>query len=231
MTTIPETLKGFKCYPINRGDKMKPGAGMTFKLSAPAEVYLAVMDRGNPTLGQAWEKTDMKMDWMGDHVPFKDLIYKKSAPAGELKVSEHDGSAGKKKKTFGIPHLLIVPANIEVSISPSKKQKKMIPIHRDKLKPGASLTFKLSAPTEVRLIVMDPESPELGDGWENTNEVWSCKDGSFAAPIYKKKASAGLHTIPEPNGVSNIKKTRQGISHFLILPVNIKVSISESKEI
>ncbi|EDM27038.1 hypothetical protein LNTAR_07334 [Lentisphaera araneosa HTCC2155] len=47
---------------------------------------------------------------------------------------------------------------------------------------------------------------------------------------YKKKASAGLHTIPEPNSLSGTKKTSQGVSHLLILPVNIEVSFSPSKE-
>jgi len=119
LTSIPESLKGFKTYPIERGDKLKPGKGMTVTLSAPTEVYLAVMDRGDLKLDESWEKTNMKLDWMGDHVPFTDFIYKKKAPAGTLKIPGHSGKSGKKKITYGIPHLLIVPSSTQVT---SKKK-------------------------------------------------------------------------------------------------------------
>ena len=47
LKSIPESLKGYKSYPIERGDKLKPGKGITVTLSVPTEVYLAVMDRYN----------------------------------------------------------------------------------------------------------------------------------------------------------------------------------------
>ena len=66
----------------------------------------------------------MKMDWMGDHVPFIDLVYKKAAPAGELKVPEHEEVTGKKKKTYGVPHLLMVPSSIQVTEVAANAQQK-----------------------------------------------------------------------------------------------------------
>ena len=114
-TSIPEALKGSKCYPIERGDKLKPGKGMTVKLSAPTVLYLAVMERGDFKLDESWEKTTMKLTWHGDHVPFTDLIFKKNVPAGTFTVPEHNGKSGKKRVSYGIPHLLIVPSKVQVS--------------------------------------------------------------------------------------------------------------------
>ena len=135
LMTIPESLKGFNTYPLERGDKAKPGQGTTVTLSESAVVYLAVMDRGGPSFDPSWEKTDMKMEWMGDHVPFVDVIYKKTAPAGKLEVPEHKG---KFKRTYGVPNMLIVPPTVKVKgltakIEEKRKQPNIIFILADDL--------------------------------------------------------------------------------------------------
>jgi len=113
LTSIPEALAGFKCYPLERGDGAKPGCGASVQLNAPAEVYLAVMQRGKVTIDPSWEKTDLTLGWIAaGKVSFTDVIYKKAAQAGQLDVSEHNGN---ERKQYGVPHLLIVPSSIQLT--------------------------------------------------------------------------------------------------------------------
>jgi len=112
LTSIPESLAGFKCYPLERGSATKPGRGTSVQLNAPAEVYLAVMQRGKPTIDPSWEKTNLTLKWSIGKKKISDVIYKKAAQAGQLEVPVNNG---KLKKQYGIPNLLIVPASIQVA--------------------------------------------------------------------------------------------------------------------
>ena len=120
ITKIPESLAGFKCYPLERGLGTKPGRGASVQLNAPAEVYLAVMQRGTPSIDSSWEKTHLRLEWSVAGKSFSDVLYKKAAPAGRLEVPEHNG---KTKKQYGLPHLLMVPPSVQVAAVSSENVK------------------------------------------------------------------------------------------------------------
>ena len=90
---------------LPRGEGKEPGAGGTFRVDKPVWVYLAVFDRGQPTLA-GWEPTRLHLTWVnaGNDL-LVDRIVKRRFPAGQIEIPPHDGTDG---RSFGVPHLTLI---------------------------------------------------------------------------------------------------------------------------
>ena len=99
---IPDSLKYIPCVAVERGDSNKPGKGFTFKISAPATVYIAVLDRGDYTPPAGWKKFHLKLTWMKN---LTDTVYCRSFKAGIVEIPSHTGKSG---PNYGVPHTAFV---------------------------------------------------------------------------------------------------------------------------
>jgi|GEM_PF-748049 len=108
--SVPDELRGQLYVTIARGEWDKLGAGYSFRVNQPVTVYLAVQERGNPTLPEGWEQTFYRLEYFA---PMKDggrrrcfdSIWKKNFPAGKIEIPPHDGTDG---RYFGVPNMAIV---------------------------------------------------------------------------------------------------------------------------
>jgi hypothetical protein len=80
-------------------------------MCAPAEVYIAVHDRGEFVLPKGWRKTAWKTNWSKG---ITDTVCVKKFEAGTVEVPGHSGTEG---GNYGLPHAAFVPAGIAVSKS------------------------------------------------------------------------------------------------------------------
>lgn len=110
LTKVPEKLAGKTTVLIDRGDGTKAGVAWTFTLDADAQLYVAVLRRGKPTLPPEWKKTEWTVEWQtGDgKASFIDDIYTFRAAKGPVKIPGHDGRD--EGGTHGVPHLVILAA-------------------------------------------------------------------------------------------------------------------------
>jgi hypothetical protein len=100
-TTIPDPLAGLTAISPHRGPSTsEPGPAYQVRLTRPGAVYLAVHDRGNPTVPDGWAPTGLTLGW-GNH---QDDIYARLIDAPTtLDIPAHDGRAG----GFGVPHMVL----------------------------------------------------------------------------------------------------------------------------
>jgi len=105
---LPKKLKPMRRVVVYRGDSKERTGGFSFKISAPAEIHIAVHSRGGFVPPDGWKKTGLKTEWSnGD-----DTIYVKHFEAGTVNVPGHDGKQG---DYFGFPHAAFVPMDVTVS--------------------------------------------------------------------------------------------------------------------
>jgi arylsulfatase A-like enzyme len=100
--TLPDVLAELPCVVIPRGDSSWRAPGFKFQISAPADIYLAVHDRGGYEPGVDWKKIDLKLLWGKGQT---DTVYLKSFKAGVVEIPGHTGQSG---AYFGIPHTAFV---------------------------------------------------------------------------------------------------------------------------
>jgi len=106
---LPAELKGLTCVTKPRGSSSRPGAGFKFAVNEPAEVFIAVHNRGDYTPPAPWKKTDLKVTWeRGD-----DTVYKRRVDAGTVKVPPHTGKEG---SYYGFPHMAFVKGSSRLSV-------------------------------------------------------------------------------------------------------------------
>jgi hypothetical protein len=98
-----------QCVVVPRGNSKREAEGFSFKINAPAEVYIAVHDRGGYVPPEGWRKTASRTSWS---TGLTDTVYVKKFEAGTVNVPEHGGKSG---NSYGVPHAAFVPAGIAVS--------------------------------------------------------------------------------------------------------------------
>ena len=98
-----------QCVAMPRGDSKQPGEGFSFEISAPAEVYIAVHDRGEFVPPKGWRKTESKTIWF---TGLTDTIYVKRFEAGTITIPGHSGKSG---SNYGLPHVAFVQAGIAIT--------------------------------------------------------------------------------------------------------------------
>jgi len=106
---LPQELNAMQCVVVSRGGSKEEAEGFSFKANAPAEVYIAVHDRGEFVPPEGWRKTALKTNWSKG---ITDTVYVKRFEAGTVNVPGHSGKEG---DNYGIPHAAFVPAGIAVS--------------------------------------------------------------------------------------------------------------------
>lgn len=97
--TVPGELAGLQAVSVPRGNSGKSGTGYSFKISAPATVYLLVDNRLKGDI-KGWNKTKLTAVWIAHKNDFKDKVYIKDFPAGEVKVPANPAGI--------IPHMAVV---------------------------------------------------------------------------------------------------------------------------
>ena len=90
---FPTELKGLISISVPRGNHAQPGSTFSFKISAPATVYLFVDVRGEKkTKLEGWEKTTLKASWLANNQTLNDAIYKKDFEAGTVEIPANSAS-------------------------------------------------------------------------------------------------------------------------------------------
>jgi hypothetical protein len=107
---LPQGWESMQCVVVPRGNSKQEAAGFSFQIDAPAEVHIAVHDRGDFVPPEGWRKTELKTTWSQG---LTDTGYMKKFPAGTVDVPGHSGKEG---GNYGLPHAAFVPAGIAVSI-------------------------------------------------------------------------------------------------------------------
>jgi len=106
---LPEQLRTMQCVVIARGDLKEPAKDFSFTISKPADVYIAVLDRGDYTPPTGWERTTLTSRWSGN---LTDTVYVKRFAAGTVEIPGHSGKQG---TSYGVPHAAFVPEGIAVT--------------------------------------------------------------------------------------------------------------------
>ncbi len=106
---LPRELKTMQCVAVQRGNSKKGAEGFSFKIKAPADVHIAVHDRGGFIPPEGWRTTGLKTEWS---TGLTDTVYVKRFDAGTVQVPGHGGKQG---GNYGLPHAAFVPAGIVVS--------------------------------------------------------------------------------------------------------------------
>jgi len=106
---LPQELNAMQCVVVSRGGSKEEADGFSFKINAPAEVYIAVHDRGGFVPPEGWRKIALKTKWLNG---ITDTVYVKRFEAGTVNVPGHSGKEG---ANYGVPHAAFVPAEIVVS--------------------------------------------------------------------------------------------------------------------
>ncbi len=113
ISALSRELKAYRSVVVPRGVWRAPGRGFSFKLSAPAVVFIAVHQRGNYTPPDGWTETDMRLSWSSG---ITDTLYMRSCDAGVIEIPEHTGKEG---SNYGLPHMVFVKG-ADVVISPAE---------------------------------------------------------------------------------------------------------------
>jgi hypothetical protein len=101
LESLPPSVREATCLIPPRGSAAKPAAGYRFSVNTPVEVWIAVHQRGKPTLPAEWQKTKETLLWDDDG----DVLYRRSFPAGIVAIPGHNGKEG---SSYGLPHLTFV---------------------------------------------------------------------------------------------------------------------------
>jgi hypothetical protein len=112
ISQLPAALTAAPAVVVPRGPSTAPATGFKFRINAPAEVYLAVHQRGGYEPPDDWKKTDMTLQWFGR---FADVIYHKKCDAGTVEVPGHEGMDG---ANYGVPHMAFVAGDgVDISVA------------------------------------------------------------------------------------------------------------------
>ena len=106
VTTLPDKLAALPRVSIARGDYHKPAPGFAFSVNLPVTAYIAVDQRGDPTLDDGWRKTNMHMEWEGRYA---DVVYAKAFEPGRVAVpgrTKPHNAAGH----YAVPNLCFLQA-------------------------------------------------------------------------------------------------------------------------
>jgi len=106
---LPEELQKMQCVVVPRGKWNYPAPGFQFRINKPADVYIAVHDRGRSNIPPGWKKIRMKLVW---NEKFTDTVYVRSFDAGIVSIPGHDGREG---KNYGLPHAAFVDNGVKIS--------------------------------------------------------------------------------------------------------------------
>ncbi|MBL9132326.1 MAG: hypothetical protein JNG86_14070, partial [Verrucomicrobiaceae bacterium] len=96
-----------------------PVPAFQFNVDQPVTVFLAVHDRGTPTIPASWTIQPGKLKWRTSATSMlTDSVYRADFPAGTVQIPGHNGSSG---SNFGVPHMLFVApqGGGELVLSPS----------------------------------------------------------------------------------------------------------------
>lgn len=112
---LPQHLTRLPRVTIDRGDWYDPAPGYSFSVDKPVTVFLAVDQRGKPTLDAEWKRSDQSVSWGGGR--YKDVLYSREFPAGRIEIpanqTKHNADA------FGMPHTAFVRAesgSVEIKV-------------------------------------------------------------------------------------------------------------------
>ncbi len=100
--SVSDELIGTYAVTIGRGDGMKPGKSFTFKIDNRCEVYMLAHDRGNPSIPDGWEKTDLSASWDSE----SDVVYRRVFEPGAVTLPAHDGKLD--NGWYGVPHAALI---------------------------------------------------------------------------------------------------------------------------
>lgn len=102
ISQLPRELDAMTSVVVPRGASSSPAPGFTFQINAPAEVYLAVHQRGGYEPPAEWKKTNMTLQWLDQYT---DIIYQKQFAEGVVEIPGHNGTDGAH---YGLPHVAFV---------------------------------------------------------------------------------------------------------------------------
>lgn len=102
---LPEPLAKLPRITVHRGSMEQPGAAYQFRVSCPVIVYLAVHDRGTPTLPEGWKPAGMKIAWQYQQT-YTDTVYWRRFEAGVVEIPAHNGH--NELGHYGAPHMCFV---------------------------------------------------------------------------------------------------------------------------
>jgi hypothetical protein len=115
ITGISPVLANLPRVTVRRGDWHQPAPGYSFTVDQRVTVYLAVDQRGNPELDQAWAATDLQLTWGQNH---QDRVYRRTFAPGLVEIP--DNATEHTPGAFGMPHTAFVSTDGEdLTISPS----------------------------------------------------------------------------------------------------------------
>ncbi len=104
--SMPDRLAVLPRVTVPRGDWHRAAKGYSFDVDQPVTVFLAVDQRGNPTLDPAWKLTDMALFWGKN---FQDVVYQRSFEPGTITIPEN--ATEHQPGSFGMPHTAFVLAS------------------------------------------------------------------------------------------------------------------------
>lgn len=106
--SIPDYLDGATLVTFPRGANA-PVPAFGFESTEPLTVYIAVHDRGTPTIPAEWVAQSNKVSWRtstaGGAAAHTDTIYRRDFSAGTVDIPGHDGFSG---SFYGVPHMLFL---------------------------------------------------------------------------------------------------------------------------
>jgi hypothetical protein len=103
--SMPDYLDGLQMVRFERGPNAAVPA-FQFSVDQPVTVFLAVHDRGTPTIPANWKIQPGKVKWRTSVASvLTDSVYRADFPAGTVQIPGHNGSSG---SNFGVPHILFV---------------------------------------------------------------------------------------------------------------------------
>ncbi len=103
ITSMPAKLASLSRVTVNRGTWHEAAPGFSFKTNHAATIYLAVDQRGKPTLDESWRRTNLTLSWGRDN---HDIIYQRDFQAGTIDIPANNTEH--TKGAFGMPHTAFV---------------------------------------------------------------------------------------------------------------------------
>ncbi|MGA0845434.1 MAG: right-handed parallel beta-helix repeat-containing protein [Luteolibacter sp.] len=105
--SMPLYLDGFQMIRFQRGPN-EPVPAFYFAVDRPVTVYLAVHDRGAPTIPANWALKPEKVRWRADVTTvLTDSVYRAEFEAGPVAIPGHNGLSS---SWYGVPHMVFVTA-------------------------------------------------------------------------------------------------------------------------
>lgn len=105
--SMPAWLDRCQMIRFDRGPN-EPVPGFSFQVDRPVTVFIAVHDRGTPTIPADWTLQVEKVKWRVDLTTvLTDSLYHREFDAGSVEIPGHDGLSG---SWYGVPHMVFVKA-------------------------------------------------------------------------------------------------------------------------